>query len=650
MSIDTVNDLPPRAQYVALAAQTVFPYPFPIFDDADLDVYVDGVLKTLFTQYTVSGEGDDAGGNVTLATPLVGGEIVTIVRNIAIERDTDISQNGPWSSQAYNDELDKVILILQELKADFRRSLRISTLAEVDDVDLELSVSAFANMYLSFNADGKPVPAVLSATTMTQAILGQLLYPTSNAETTAAVVITQFYRPYGHIKRYGAAVDGVTDDRAAIMHAYNQFKVAGGAIPILPEGTSFVSQNGATGYALQLDGDVILDGKGKFGLIGSAGTAYTLIYANTGTNVNIDVRGIDFNGAKTVTVSESSNDIGFRVGSSVNTIRFSGNTLRNFKCDGFYFGAAVNGAGGTIEDNTFSNIGRDGVTVVQGRWLKILNNRFFTNLLQPVTVIPPNNSTMCRDIHVIGNRIVGGGTDTFSTTDRFGIFMSHKTGATSTNMGGFVCADNTIEDFAVGYVGPAPLRGGIEIRECKGAIVKGNNVRGCTGGPGLYAYLCDAISITGNLALSNDKGLWTNACTRVSESANICLDNVTANFDHNGPDGDSTFSRSDSQCTILARGSVSISAGTPALNAGFNVTIDADVGTGDTRFTLTVPAGDADYSVIPAFRSGPAAGTIQSSNHTTSQFRIQTFAGGSPADHNYDFIVVGIPTGTVEPV
>ena len=86
MSIDTVNDLPPRVQYVATAAQTDFDYPFPIFADADLVVDVDGVTQALATDYTVTGEGDDAGGTVTFLVAMAGSEIVTIYRSMAIER------------------------------------------------------------------------------------------------------------------------------------------------------------------------------------------------------------------------------------------------------------------------------------------------------------------------------------------------------------------------------------------------------------------------------------------------------------------------------------------------------------------------------------------------------------------------------------
>lgn len=175
-SIDTVNDLPPRVQYVASAAQTLFPYPFPIFSDGDLVVDVDGTPAALNVAYTVAGEGDDLGGNVTwIGAAFVGGEIVTIYRDIAIERDTDISQNGPWSSTTYNDEMDKIFLLLQQLKANGLRALRLPITAAVTDADIELDPVAFANKYLSFDANGKPVPAVLTSAALTAAAITAVL-------------------------------------------------------------------------------------------------------------------------------------------------------------------------------------------------------------------------------------------------------------------------------------------------------------------------------------------------------------------------------------------------------------------------------------------------------------------------------------------
>lgn len=241
MSIDTVNDLEPRVQYVATAAQTDFDYPFPIFADADLKVYVDGVLKTLTTHYTVAGEGEDAGGTVTFITPMSGDEVVTIVRELAVERLTDFQQNGPWSSTNYNDEQDKTYLILQEIKSALKRALRLPNTTEVDTDDLELPAAAWASKYLAFDADGAPTPAALSAETMTQATIGALLNPRTQAEIDASVTPTSYAispRPFFDVTRYGASPSAsASANSTAIQNAVDAAYAAGGGVVFIPEGT-----------------------------------------------------------------------------------------------------------------------------------------------------------------------------------------------------------------------------------------------------------------------------------------------------------------------------------------------------------------------------------------------------------------------------
>jgi hypothetical protein len=225
MGIDNVADVTPRLQYVAGVAQTNFDYDFSIFTSADLIVVVDGVTKALNTDYTVTrAEEEDTdpethGGTVTFLVAMTGGEIITIYRDIAIERSTDIAQNGPWSSVAYNDEQDKTYLLMQQIQANVDRSLRIPTIAEVDSADIIVEPANYANKYLAFDADGKPTPAVLSSTTMTQAIVGNLLYPRTAAEISAGVTPTDYSYPPGDVRRYGADPSGISDATTAINNA-----------------------------------------------------------------------------------------------------------------------------------------------------------------------------------------------------------------------------------------------------------------------------------------------------------------------------------------------------------------------------------------------------------------------------------------------
>ncbi len=233
MTIGTVNDIEPRVQYVASAAQTVFAVPFPIFNDADIVMLIDGVLQVLNTNYTVGVFGDTGGditytGTVLEGTALAGGEIVTIYRDTEISRDSDAQSNGPFSSDSYNDELDKVYVILQEVRDLLaKRSLRIPVQESPTVEDTELSpFSNWLGKLLRFNAtSGAPEPveiADLNGQALTQSLIGETLYPQTDDERVEGVTpLNPQYVP-GHVLRYGDnSVPGTTDMTAAIQTAMN---------------------------------------------------------------------------------------------------------------------------------------------------------------------------------------------------------------------------------------------------------------------------------------------------------------------------------------------------------------------------------------------------------------------------------------------
>lgn len=214
-SIDNVNDVAPRIQATALPLQDEFDFPFPIFQDADLKVYVDGIMQTLTTHYVVTGAGDDTGGTVTLVDSLVGGEIVTIFRDTVIERLTDFQQTGPFFANAVNDEFDKGTIIMQELRAAIDRALHLPP--QDNAVPMELAnVDTRKGKYLFFSPSDGSIEYALSIgnTTISNSVIGQLLYPQSNAEAAVGLVPIR-YLPYGDVRR-AVVGDGVADDTAAL--------------------------------------------------------------------------------------------------------------------------------------------------------------------------------------------------------------------------------------------------------------------------------------------------------------------------------------------------------------------------------------------------------------------------------------------------
>jgi hypothetical protein len=225
MSIDDVTDLTPLVRYVASAAQTVFAYPFPIFDDADLVILVDDVEQTLTTDYTVDGAGDDLGGDVTFGSAMSGGEIVTIYRDTVIERTADFQQNGPIASVTTNDELDKIYIIAQELKAKIGRAIRFPFTAAQTSEAAELTpISNWFSKFLYIGSTGllEAAATISGVVALTQSLIGQLLNPTGADEVALGITPTNHWYKKGNVDRYGTnAVPGTTDMSVAFQTAIN---------------------------------------------------------------------------------------------------------------------------------------------------------------------------------------------------------------------------------------------------------------------------------------------------------------------------------------------------------------------------------------------------------------------------------------------
>ena len=159
MATLTVADTTPRVQYTASSSQTVFAYGFPIFTDADLKVYQGTTLLTLTTDYTVSGAASSSGGNVTLGTGATSGDIITIYRDLAVARSSDYQTGGDLLAETLNDDLDKIVMMVQQSEADVaNRSIRFGQfvtglpLNEITD-----NATDRANKVVGFDSTGQPI-------------------------------------------------------------------------------------------------------------------------------------------------------------------------------------------------------------------------------------------------------------------------------------------------------------------------------------------------------------------------------------------------------------------------------------------------------------------------------------------------------------
>lgn len=228
-------------QYTSVG-ESEFDFPFPILSSSELKVSVNGSLKTVGVDYTVSGVGDSAGGSIEFNDPTTAGQLVTLWLDMPIQRVTGFSLGAATLlPQALNSEFARNTRIDQMLRRDIRRSLRVP----VDDAeagqDLELpTASVRANKYLRFGAGGNPEVAeqLEEGTTLSLSAIGGYLYPQTPAELALGITPSRIWYPEGNVLRYGAidsnsSLDAGTNGNA-IRNAARVIAEKGGGTVFFP--------------------------------------------------------------------------------------------------------------------------------------------------------------------------------------------------------------------------------------------------------------------------------------------------------------------------------------------------------------------------------------------------------------------------------
>ena len=157
-----INESTGRVQYTATSGQTEFIYDFVVFAATDLVVIKNGTTLTYVTDYSVSGVGTTAGGTVTLTTGATVADVITIYRNTAISRASQYNPDGRLDAAPLERDFDKITTILQELKRDTDRTVKLPPDDPLDSLTLPADRE---NKFLSFDANGSPIAVTGSTST-----------------------------------------------------------------------------------------------------------------------------------------------------------------------------------------------------------------------------------------------------------------------------------------------------------------------------------------------------------------------------------------------------------------------------------------------------------------------------------------------------
>jgi hypothetical protein len=100
---------------VANGVTTTFPYSFKILSEEDLLVTVNGLVRQLGVHYTVTGVGNESGGNAVFVSPPAANAVVERSRNMPYARETEFQNLGDLLSDTLNQDQDAPVMMIQQL-------------------------------------------------------------------------------------------------------------------------------------------------------------------------------------------------------------------------------------------------------------------------------------------------------------------------------------------------------------------------------------------------------------------------------------------------------------------------------------------------------------------------------------------------------
>lgn len=127
----TVSSTTNRASATGNGVTTSFSFGYYFINKSDLAVYVDGVLKTLNTDYTISGSGPfPSGANVVFSVAPANLASVVIIRLVAYTQTLDLVENDPLPAEDVEKRFDLNVMMCQQIVEQLGRmpTLSISSL------------------------------------------------------------------------------------------------------------------------------------------------------------------------------------------------------------------------------------------------------------------------------------------------------------------------------------------------------------------------------------------------------------------------------------------------------------------------------------------------------------------------------------------
>ena len=210
----TISSTVSRISYVGDGSSVNFPVPWLFYANTDLLVLLNGVVQTYSANYTVSGAGLGS-GTVTMTVAPAAAANLQIIMNPPQTQTANFVDGTDFPSATLDQVNDRAIQVAQRLQDQISRALRAPDGDAAPAMLLPIAATR-ASTALGFDVSGNvTVLQSLPSGTLSQASIGQFLYPTMTGE---VGVVSPWY-PYGNVLRYGADATGVAECSANCQNA-----------------------------------------------------------------------------------------------------------------------------------------------------------------------------------------------------------------------------------------------------------------------------------------------------------------------------------------------------------------------------------------------------------------------------------------------
>lgn len=146
--MSSIVDQQPYNEYVGNGIATVYPYEFQLLSASDFVASIDGT-EVPASDYTLTGVGNQAGGECTFDTAPIDGAAVLLQRVIVLERDTDYQYNGDLREATLDRDFNRLWMAIQGQGAALSSAVRVPYPEQLGELPTQR-----ASTLVGFNADG----------------------------------------------------------------------------------------------------------------------------------------------------------------------------------------------------------------------------------------------------------------------------------------------------------------------------------------------------------------------------------------------------------------------------------------------------------------------------------------------------------------